>query len=428
MINPKLFKEDIEKLKEDFNKRGYTFDFLKYESLSSLVKNLKIESEKKRQRLNELSDLVGKAKRNKEEVSSEILFEIQETKKSISSLEKELKPLQENLDFLFLSIPNIPHSSVPVGNNETDNVIVRQWGTPRQFDFEFDHHLDLGLLHEGIYPGVGVTLTGSRFTVLYKHIARLHRALVQFMLDYNVRNGYDEVYVPYIVNGTSLISTGQLPKFEEDLFKLQGDKNYYLIPTAEVPLTNMIREKRFNSEDLPLKFTAHTPCFRSEAGSYGKDTKGLMRQHQFDKVEIVRVEEPSKSMEALEEMVSEVEGILQALELPYRVVELCTGDLGFSSAKTYDIEVWVPNEDKYREISSISNCLDFQSRRMDVRFNIDKTSNKDKQYVHTLNGSALAVGRTLLALLENHQTQLGHIHIPKALRPYFDNIDELDLA
>lgn len=424
MNNPLVYN-DLKDLQFSLLQKGFNFNISEYEYLDNSRKHLQKLLDDARHQRKSLSDRIGRYKKSKEDVQDELLLQVSHLKELIVKLEKDLSIIEKDLEFLKLSLPNLPSPNVPYGVNENDNLIIRHWGTPRIFDFEFNHHLDLGHFHEGIFPDLGASLTGSRFTVLYKHIARLHRALVQFMLDYNIKNGYDEVYVPYIVNRTTLEGTGQLPKFEEDLFKLQGDRDYYLIPTAEVPLTNMVRDKKLSSEDLPLKFTAHTPCFRSEAGSYGRDTKGLMRQHQFDKVEIVRIEEPRKSMEAFNEMVSEVEGLLQALELPYRVVQLCTGDLGFSSAITYDIEVWVPSEDKYREISSISNCSDFQARRMNTRY-VSK-ENGGKGYVHTLNGSALAVGRTLLALLENHQTQNGNIYIPEALRPYFNGIEELDL-
>lgn len=424
MINPLMYN-DLKALQCSLSRKGFKFNISEYEYLDNFRKHLQKLLDDTRHQRKTLSDRIGRYKKNKEDVQDELLLQVNHLKDFINKLEKDLKSVEESLSLFRMSIPNLPHTCVPYGVNENDNLIIRQWGTPRQFDFEINHHLDLGHFHEGIFPDLGASLTGSRFTVLYKHIAKLHRALVQFMLDYNTKNGYDEVYVPYIVNRTTLEGTGQLPKFEEDLFKLEGDKDYYLIPTAEVPLTNMVRNKKLSSEDLPLKFTAHTPCFRSEAGSYGRDTKGLMRQHQFDKVEIVRIEEPSKSMEAFEEMVFEVEGILQALELPYRLVQLCTGDLGFSSVITYDIEVWIPSENKYREISSISNCGDFQARRMSTRY-LNK-ENGSKEYVHTLNGSALAVGRTLLALMENHQTKNGSIYIPEALRSYFNNIDELHL-
>ena len=333
--------------------------------------------------------------------------------------ENKLRDLQAVITNASLAIPNLPDDSVPVGADERDNVEVRKWGTPRVFDFKVKDHTDIG---EGLGPldfALASKLTGARFSTLKGGLARLNRALIGFMLDTHIAKGYTEMYVPYMVNADSLKGTGQLPKFEEDLFKVSD--GYYMIPTSEVPLTNTVRDTILSPNDLPMKLTAHTPCFRSEAGSAGRDTRGLIRQHQFEKVEMVQIVRADTSMQALEEMTAQAESILQALELPYRVVMLCTGDMGFGAVKTYDIEVWLPSQDAYREISSCSNCGDFQARRMGARVK----DGKQTELVHTLNGSGLAVGRTLLAILENHQNADGTVNIPKALQPYMEGMQVL---
>ena len=341
----------------------------------------------------------------------------------------DLDAVQKELDAWLLSIPNLPHESVPVGKDETENVEVRKVGTPREFDFEIKDHVDLGEPLGLDFEG-GAKLSGARFTVMKGQIARLHRALAQFMLDtHTLKHGYTEHYTPYIVDDTTLQGTGQLPKFAEDLFHVtrggdESKKTQYLIPTAEVTLTNTVADSIVAGSDLPLKLTAHSPCFRSEAGAYGKDVRGLIRQHQFDKVEMVQIVHPEKSYEALEEMVGHAENILKALELPYRVITLCTGDMGFGATKTYDLEVWVPAQNTYREISSCSNCEDFQARRMKARF---KDENGKNRLVHTLNGSGLAVGRTLVAVLENHQNADGSINIPAALQPYMGGVEKIEV-
>ena len=338
------------------------------------------------------------------------------TKLNIGNLPQGMFVVTTKTENKSLTIPNMPHESVPEGKDEDDNVEVLTWGTPRQFDFEIKDHTDLGEWMGGLEFETATKLTGTRFSVLKGPLARLQRALTQFMLDtHTLKNGYTEAYVPYLVNAESLRGTGQLPKFEEDLFKLQGEKEYYLIPTAEVPVTNFVRDEIVDPERLPLKYAAHTPCFRSEAGSYGRDTRGLIRQHQFDKVEMVQIVKPEDSMQALEELTGHAEGILQALGLPYRKIILCGGDMGFGAIKTYDLEVWVPSQNSYREISSCSCMGDFQARRMKARYRVDQ---KKTEFLHTLNGSGLAVGRTLLAVMENYQRADGSIEIPVALRPY----------
>jgi len=324
-----------------------------------------------------------------------------------------------------MGVPNIPDASVPEGKDEEDNVEVRRWGEPRQFDFEPQDHVDVGQRIGGLDFDTAAKLTGSRFAVMTGPLARLHRALIQFMLDlHTAEHGYRETYVPYLVNADSLHGTGQLPKFEEDLFAIGGEHGYYLIPTAEVPVTNMVRDEIVEAERLPLRFAAHTPCFRSEAGSYGKDTRGMIRQHQFEKVELVQIVHPEKSFEALEELTGHAEKVLQLLGLPYRVMNLCAGDIGFSSCKTYDLEVWLPGQGKYREISSCSNFRDFQARRMQARWRNPET--RKPELVHTINGSGLAVGRTLVAILENYQQADGSVAIPEALQPYMAGLKQLE--
>ncbi|HEU4708045.1 MAG TPA: serine--tRNA ligase, partial [Methylophilaceae bacterium] len=372
---------------------------------------------------NAASKQIGIAK-SKGEDAATILAEVAGLGDQLKAEEERLLAIQAQMQELLLSLPNLPHESVPVGKSEEDNVEVRKVGTPRQFDFEVRDHVDVGM-PLGLDFDTGAKLTGARFTLMRGQIAKLHRALAQFMLDMQTeRHGYSECYTPYIVNADTLRGTGQLPKFEADLFAAQkgGQEGQgealYLIPTSEVTLTNTVRDEIVPAESLPIKLTAHTPCFRSEAGSYGKDTRGMIRQHQFDKVEMVQIVHPEKSYDALEEMVGHAENILKALELPYRVVSLCTGDMGFGAAKTYDLEVWLPAQNTYREISSVSNCEAFQARRMQARF---RNENGKPELVHTLNGSGLAVGRTLVAVLENYQNADGSVTIPKALQPYMGN-------
>lgn len=341
---------------------------------------------------------------------------LEQVNKTLKSKEARLSEIQANMQALMLNVPNLPHESVPVGQDESQNVEARRWGTPRSFDFEVKDHADVGA-PLGLDFDTGAKLSGARFTLMKGQIAKLHRAIAQFMLDTQTdKHGYTECYTPYMVNRETLVGTGQLPKFEEDLFVTpHNDSKLYLIPTSEVTLTNTVRDEIVAADSLPIKLTAHTPCFRSEAGSYGRDTKGMIRQHQFDKVEMVQIVHPETSYQALEDMVGHAEAILQALELPYRVVSLCTGDMGFGAAKTYDLEVWLPAQNTYREISSVSNCEAFQARRLQARF---RNANGKPELLHTLNGSGLAVGRTLVAVLENNQNADGSVTIPKALQPY----------
>lgn len=426
MIDPKLLRQDLTALKDQLAARGYELDTSFWEQVESERKSLQVKTEDLQARRNAGAKQVGALKKNGED-ASELLAEMQTISGDIKQAEEDLKALQDKINNAALQIPNIPAADVPVGTSEDDNVEVRKWGTPREFDFAVKDHTsvgeDLGLLDFA----AAAKLTGSRFNVLTGQLAQLHRALIQFMLNtHTMKYGYTETYVPYIVNSDSLEGTGQLPKFEEDLFKLTNHTNndemgFYLIPTAEVPMTNLVRGERLEASELPLKFTAHTPCFRSEAGSHGRDTRGLIRQHQFEKVEMVNIATAEQSDDLLEQMTGQAEYILQQLNLPYRVVKLCTGDMGFAAQKTYDIEVWLPSQDTYREISSCSNCGDFQARRMATRVK----DGKKTELAHTLNGSGLAVGRTLLAVMENHQNADGSITIPEVLRPYMGGAETI---
>ncbi|MFB2538379.1 MULTISPECIES: serine--tRNA ligase [unclassified Acinetobacter] len=415
MIDAKLLRNQLDVVNAALAKRGVQLDAAEWAELENRRKSLQSCTEQLQAERNSGAKQVGLLKKSGGD-ASEIMVRMQAIGDDIKQAENELAQLQLEIENKSLSIPNLPDDSVPAGQDENDNVEIAKWGTPRQFDFELKDHTDLGEMMGGLDFALATKLTGSRFSVLKGNLARLHRALTQFMLDtHTLKNGYTEAYVPYMVNSDSMRGTGQLPKFEEDSFKLQGEKEYYLIPTAEVPVTNFVRDEIIEADQLPLKFAAHTPCFRSEAGSYGRDTRGLIRQHQFDKVEMVQIVKPEDSMQALEELTGHAEGILQALELPYRKILLCGGDMGFSAVKTYDLEVWVPSQNTYREISSCSNMGDFQARRMMARYRADQ---KKTELVHTLNGSGLAVGRTLLAVMENYQQADGSIAIPKVLQPY----------
>ncbi|WP_296405199.1 serine--tRNA ligase [Psychrobacter sp.] len=426
MIDPKFLRQDLTELKQKLAKRGYELDVEFWEQLESQRKSLQVITEDLQAKRNAGAKQVGALKKSGQD-ASELLAEMQSISGDIKKAEEDLKVLQDRIYDAALQIPNIPADDVPEGESEDDNVEIRQWGTPRQFDFEIKDHTDIGEYLEQLDFGAAAKLTGSRFNVLKGQLAQLHRALIQFMLNtHTAKYGYTECYVPYIVNSDSLKGTGQLPKFEEDLFKLTNHTNneemgFYLIPTAEVPMTNLVRGERLEASELPFKFTAHTPCFRSEAGSHGRDTRGLIRQHQFEKVEMVNISTAEQSDELLEQMTAQAEDILQQLELPYRVVKLCTGDMGFSALRTYDIEVWLPSQDTYREISSCSNCGDFQARRMGTRVK----DGKKTEYAHTLNGSGLAVGRTLLAVMENYQNVDGSITIPEVLRPYMGGAESI---
>ena len=429
MLDIQLLRNDIQTTAQRLAQRGFVLDTERFGELEGKRKQLQIRSEELQAQRNSLSKqigvLMGQGKKDEAEAAK---AQVAQLKTDLENIESELPQVQAALDDLLLRIPNLPHESVPVGKDETENVEVRKVGTPRTFDFDIKDHVDLGAAL-GLDFEKAAELSGARFSLMKGKIARLHRALAQFMLDtHTQQHGYTECYTPYIVNDSTLLGTGQLPKFGEDLFHVTrgGDETkltQYLIPTAEVTLTNTVRDTILAEKDLPLKLTAHSPCFRSEAGSHGKDTRGLIRQHQFDKVEMVQIVQPEKSYEALEEMVGHAENILKALELPYRVITLCTGDMGFGATKTYDLEVWVPAQNTYREISSCSTCEDFQARRMMARF---KDENGRNRLVHTLNGSGLAVGRTLVAVLENHQNADGSINIPAALRPYLGGLERLE--
>ncbi|MDO4449969.1 MAG: serine--tRNA ligase [Moraxella sp.] len=420
MLDPKLLRFDLENLKVRLATRGYELDIAFWQEIENKRKSLQVETENLQAQKNGGAKEIGILKRNGENTDA-LMAQMSDISDKMKACEDKLRELLATIERESLKIPNLPDESVPVGEDEADNVEVRKWGVPRTFEFDIKDHTDLGEDLGLLDFEMASKLTGSRFSVLKGQLARLNRALVQFMLDTHTNKGYTEMYVPYMVNSESLKGTGQLPKFEEDLFKLRGDKEYYLIPTSEVPLTNMVRDTIIEPTDLPIRLTAHTPCFRSEAGSAGRDTRGLIRQHQFEKVEMVQIVKPETSMQALEEMTAQAESILQALELPYRVITLCTGDMGFSATKTYDIEVWLPSQNTYREISSCSNCGDFQARRMLARTKVDKKT----ELVHTLNGSGLAVGRTLLAVLENHQNADGTVSIPKALQPYMGGLTQI---
>jgi seryl-tRNA synthetase len=416
MLDPKLLRSDLNAVAAGLQVKGYQLDTQAFKALETQRKALQLAAESLQQQRNSFSKsmgkLIGEAKAKGEDIEP-LKAKGEQIKADSAAADAALAAVQDQLDALLQGIPNLPHESVPAGSDEEDNVEIRRWGEPRQFDFEVKDHVDLGDAINGLDFDTASKITGSRFSQMRGGLASLHRALTQFMLNTHIQeHGYEEVYVPYIVNRESLYGTGQLPKFEEDLFKLDDERQYYLIPTAEVPITNIYRNEIV--EQLPVKFVCHTPCFRSEAGSYGRDTRGMIRQHQFEKVEMVQFVRPEESWDALESLVGHAEAILQKLELPYRTVVLCGGDLGFSAAKTYDIEVWVPSQQKYREISSCSNFAEFQARRMKARY---RNADGKPELLHTLNGSGLAVGRTLLAVMENYQQADGSIAIPEVLQP-----------
>jgi seryl-tRNA synthetase len=420
MLDPRLLRTELSFVAEQLARRGVTLDKDRFEVLEVRRKELQVETQDLQNRRNSRSKSIGKAKAAGEDIAP-LLAEIAGLGDKLKAAEAALASLQDELSQLALGLPNIPHETVPEGTSEDDNREERCWGVPRTFDFTPKDHVDLGVPSGWMDFDVAAKLAGSRFVVLSGPLARLHRALIQFMLDTHTdEHGYTEAYVPYLVNADSLYGTGQLPKFEEDLFKVPGERDFYLIPTAEVPVTNMVREFILEASQMPRKWVAHTPCFRSEAGSYGKDTRGMIRQHQFEKVELVQAVRPHDSFAALEELTGHAEAILQRLGLPYRVVTLCTGDLGFSAAKTYDLEVWLPGQQRYREISSCSNFQDFQARRMQARWRNPDTGKPE--LVHTVNGSGLAVGRTLVAVLENYQEADGRVRVPEALKEYMGGI------
>ena len=415
MLDPKILRKDTAKVIQNLKRRGYVFDESLWNELEEKRKKLQGFTEEQQSELNDLSRAIGIGKKNSED-TSDIQNQATKLTTKIKDLSAELESLLEEIDNFVLSIPNLIDEDVPDGVDETENIEIRKDGKPKAFAFTVKDHLEIGRNHE-IDMEAGVRITGSRFKVLRNDIAHLQRALINFMIDTHVdEHGYEEVYVPYIVNKNSLLGTGQLPKFEEDLFKINNESNFYLTSTAEVPVTNLFRDEILESKQLPLKYVCHTPCFRSEAGSYGKDTRGIMRLHQFEKVELVQAVEATDSDDALEELTNHAENILKKLELPYRVVSLCSGDIGFSSSKTYDLEVWVPSQDAYREISSCSNFRDFQARRLKARWK--DNNGKKTQLINTLNGSGLALSRTVLAILENYQESDGSVTIPDALRSY----------
>ena len=426
MLDPKLLRNELDETAAQLARRGFALDTERFRLLEAERKETQTETQFLQAERNARSKAIGRAKAEGEEVAP-LLAEVAGLGDRLVACEARLAEIQADLDELVMGIPNAPHESVPAGRDENDNVEVRRWGTPRELGFEAKDHVDLGAPNGWLDFEVATKIAGSRFVVMRGQMARLHRALIQFMLDVHTRDhGYTEVYVPYMVNADSLRGTGQLPKFGEELFRLSGDPGYYLIPTAEVPVTNLARDTIIDDVALPVRYVCHTPCFRSEAGSYGKDTRGLIRQHQFEKVELVQLVRPRDSWAALETLTGHAEAILQRLELPYRVVALCAGDMGFSSAKTYDIEVWLPGQGKYREISSCSNFEEFQARRMQARWRNPETGKPE--LLHTLNGSGLAVGRTLVAILENHQQADGSIAVPEELRSYMGDVERLDPA
>ncbi|BCV61247.1 serine--tRNA ligase [Shewanella algae] len=427
MLDPKYLRNELATTAERLATRGFILDVDRLTKLEEKRKSLQVETEELQASRNAISKSIGQAKSRGEDVAP-IMAQVGDLGSQLDNKKQELSALLEELDAIAMSIPNLPDESAPVGADENDNVEIRRWGTPREFDFPVRDHVDLGEQLKGLDFKSAVKVTGSRFIFMQGQIARMHRALAQFMLDLHTQeHGYTECYVPLLVNEASLKGTGQLPKFGEDLFHTkpatEEGQGLSLIPTAEVPLTNLARDTILDEAELPIKLTAHTPCFRSEAGSYGKDTRGLIRQHQFDKVEMVQLVKPQDSEAALEELVSHAENVLKKLGLPHRTIVLCTGDMGFGAAKTYDVEVWVPAQNTYREISSCSNVRDFQARRMQARYR-SKDDNKPK-LIHTLNGSGLAVGRTLVAILENYQNADGSVTVPEALRSYMGGIEKI---
>ncbi|MEQ5348754.1 serine--tRNA ligase [Proteus sp. WDL240414] len=426
MLDPNLLRNELDAVAEKLARRGFILNVEKIRQQEERRKVLQVETESLQAERNSRSKSIGAAKARGEDIEP-LRQEVNLLGEKLEAAKAELEVLQAEIRDYVLTIPNMPDDAVPNGKDDSENVEVSRWGTPKTYDFELKDHVTLGELTDGLDFASAVKITGSRFVVMKGQVARLHRAITQFMLDLHTEeHGYQEMYVPYLVNHATLYGTGQLPKFSEDLFHTkpleeEAESQYALIPTAEVPVTNMVRDVILEEDDLPLKMTAHTPCFRSEAGSYGRDTRGLIRMHQFDKVELVQIAHPEKSMEALEVLTGHAEKVLQLLNLPYRKVVLCTGDMGFGSRKTYDLEVWVPAQNTYREISSCSNMWDFQARRMQARFR--SKGDKKIQLVHTLNGSGLAVGRTLVAIMENYQMADGRIEIPEVLRPYMKGLE-----
>ncbi len=416
MIDPKLLRQSAREVADNLARRGHQFDADAYLALDEQRKTLQVETEALRNERNTSARNIGKAKASGEDVEP-LLTAVKDLGDRLDASESKLRKVQDAVQSIELGLPNLLHDDVPTGKDESENEEVRRWGNIAEFDFEPKDHVDLGTSLGMLDFDAASRISGSRFAVMSGPLARMHRALIQFMLDVHTsENGYEETYVPYLVQADALKGTGQLPKFEKDLFKTEGETPFYLIPTAEVPLTNLTRESILEADELPRRLAAHTPCFRSEAGSYGKDTRGMIRQHQFEKVELVHLVRPEDSYDALEELTANAENILQRLQLPYRVVTLCSGDVGFAGAKTYDLEVWLPGQQEYREISSCSNCTDFQARRMQARWRNPDTGKPE--LLHTLNGSGVAAGRALIAIMENYQQADGSIRIPEALLPY----------
>ncbi|WP_456325728.1 serine--tRNA ligase [Desulfonauticus submarinus] len=423
MLDLKFVRKNLDVVKEALIKRNMDFQWDEFLSLDEERRSLIHRVEKLKEERNRSSQEVAQKKKKQEDVQ-ELVERLSTISKEIKELDAKLRKIDEKFNNILLTIPNIPHSSVPIGKDEGENKVIKVWGDVPKFNFQPKEHWEIGKILQGLDFSRAAKLTGSRFVVMWGWAAKLERALINFMLDIHTKeHGYLEILPPFIVNADSMQATGQLPKFKEDLFKLEGVE-YYLIPTAEVPVINLHRDEVLQAEQLPINYTAYTPCFRSEAGSYGRDTKGIIRQHQFDKVELIRFVHPEDSYEELERLVRHAEKILQLLELPYRVVALCTGDLGFSAAKTYDLEVWLPGQNKYREISSCSNCEDFQARRANIRLKDKK--NKKIKYPHILNGSGLAIGRTLVAILENYQQEDGTVIVPKVLKPYLNGLSKIE--
>ena len=423
MLDQKQLRTDIESVAKNLLKHGYELDINKFNALEAQRKDLSVKTQDLQNERNIKSKGIGQAKANGEDIAP-LLEQVSTLGDDLDAAKKQLDDVQAQIHEIMMGMPNLLDDSVPEGKTEDDNIEVRKWGEPAQLDFEPKDHVELGAPNDWLDFETAAKLTGSRFVMMRGNMAKLHRALIQFMLNLHTsEHGYEEVYVPFMVNADSLKGTGQLPKFEEDLFALQGESEYYLIPTAEVPITNIARGEIIEAKDMPLKFTAHTPCFRSEAGSYGRDTRGMIRQHQFEKVEMVQLVKPEDSWAALDEIVGHAETVLQKLKLPYRVLTLCAGDTGFSAAKTFDLEVWLPGQQAYREISSISNFMDFQARRMGARWRNPQTGKPE--LLHTLNGSGLAVGRTLVAVLENYQQADGSILVPEVLQAYMGGIKVL---
>lgn len=423
MLDSKLLRSNLQDVADRLASRGFKLDVARIDALEAKRKEVQTLTEKLQAERNAISKSIGQAKARGEDIAP-LMASVETMGSDLVNGKVELEAIQTELDAILLGLPNLPDASVPVGADEDGNVEIRRWGTPTAFDFEIKDHVALGEQHGWLDFETAAKLSGARFALLRGPIARLHRALAQFMINLHTgEHGYEEAYTPYLVQAPALQGTGQLPKFEEELFKIsrEGEADFYLIPTAEVTLTNIVAGEIVEHKALPIKLVAHTPCFRSEAGASGRDTRGMIRQHQFDKVEMVQIVEPSTSMDALEGLVGNAEKVLQLLQLPYRTLSLCTGDMGFSAVKTYDLEVWVPSQDKYREISSCSNCGDFQARRMQARFRNPETGKPE--LVHTLNGSGLAVGRTLVAVLENYQQADGSIRVPDVLKPYMGGIE-----